>query len=240
MDSWTAVIKASDAVKAAKESGQYSLFDNEPLEVEVKSTSEAPEDTLMEREKDMVGFYLSKHPIDALVPFLDPADKIQTVSELPGTSQRYVKVVGIISNMKMTYTKKDGRRMFLFDLSDRFSSIRCVVFPNEAESNASNIYDGKVVVVEASLQDGDGEDRQLIVRNVISKEQIQSKATRIIVTVNNKYEQEKLLDYVRSHDGKTIVILESNGKKYPIKRKLNLNAGSIDWLKQNFSKVLCG
>lgn len=239
-DSWKTVGKASDTVKSNSMTGQYSFFGDEVGEVEIQELKEVSEDVLMEKEKEIVGFYLTKHPIDTLMPYLDPADRICTVSNLPTSSSSNLKIVGIISNVKTVFTKKDGRRMFLFELSDRFSGIRCVVFPNDAEANASNIYDGKVVVVEAAFRNDDGEERQLIIKNVIGKDQIRSKATKIIVSVRNKYEQEKLLDYVKQHSGNAIVVIENEGKEYPTKRKVNLTAGSIDWLKQNFTKVLCG
>ena len=237
LDAWKRIEKNSDLEKNVKESGQVCLFGH--TEMEIKSLPEAPDDELMRKEREAVGFYLTRHPVDSLYPLLDPSDKIVPLGDLvDSTAYRNVRTIGLISDIKTLFTKKDGKRMFTFTLSDQFTDIRCIVFPADADANAAQIQEDSVVMVEGSIKNE--EEQQLIVRNVMSREQILNSRQRIIVTVRSKAEQDLLLDYAKKHSGKTKIILQAKGKKYPVKTGMNLTAGGIDWLKQNFQEVACG
>lgn len=242
MGIWKTIEKVSEAEKDMLESGQFSLFGR--TEVEVQNLPEAPDSELMQKEREKVGFYLTKHPVDTLYPFLDPSDHITPLSDFPDKSTRYIRTIGLISDVKVMFTKKEGRRMFSFTLSDKFSDIRCIVFPNDADMVASLIQDNNVVLVEGALKCEEEEDRQLVVRSMMGKAQILSTRPKIVVTVKTKAEQELLLNYVKKAQansmGKTRISILANGKEYPIKGNIQLTAGSMDWLKQNFQDVSCG
>lgn len=236
MDSWKNIEKASDEEKNIKETGQVCLFGRVP--VSIPNAPEASDEELMNKEREMVGFYLSKHPIDAIYPLIDPSEHVSLLADLPDHPSKHVKTVGLISNVKPLFTKKEGKRMFTFTLSDRFSDIRCVVFPADTEANASQIKDDAVVLVDGALN-GEDEDRQIIVRTILSRDQILKKRQKIIVKVHSKDEQERLLAYINGHRGKTPVVLLANGKLYPLKRGVQMSAAGADWLTQNF-EISCG
>lgn len=235
---WEKIAKDSDSQKQAILSGQISLFPSSDIEFE--SLPEANKDLLMDREHEMVGFYLTEHPVDSIYKVLDPRDRIVPLSDLPDHSENHIKTIGIISDEKTMFTKKDGRRMFAFTLADRFSDIRCVVFPNDADANAANIANGKVVLVEGSLRVEDEGEAQIIIRSVLSKDQIRRRENKVVVTIGNKEEQDRLLGFVSQHQGASKVVLFANGKQYQLKHRLDLTAGNLDWLQQNFKDVQCG
>lgn len=237
MDSWSLLEKASDFAKTTKEAGQYSLFGEEPEQIDIPAKPEVDAETLMEKEKASVGFYLTNHPVDSLYADLTEEDHITILDNLPAHSCKTIKTIGVISDMKTLFTKKEGRRMFTFTLSDRFSDVRCVVFPNEADANASNISDGNIVLVDGEWKCEEDEDRQLFVRSVMGKEQIHRRKNKVVVTITSKEEQTKLLEYLKIHSGRTPVVIYANGKQYPVRKKLDVTASSIDWLRQNFSHI---
>ena len=238
MDAWKKIEKVSDTEKNIAESGQVCLFGH--VDASFENLPEAPESELMKKEREMVGFYLTRHPVDSLYPFLDPSDNIVPLADLPDRSVRDIRTIGLISDVKTMFTKRDGKRMFSFTLSDKFSDIRCIVFPSDAEANASQIQNDNVVLIEGALQSEEEEDRQLIIRNIMSKDQILSTRPKVMVTVKTRTEQDMLLDYVKKHQGKTRIVLLANGKEYPIKSGMKMTAGGMDWLKQNFQEVSCG
>lgn len=237
MEAWKNIEKASDEEKSIKDTGQACLFGK--VVVQINELPEAPEEEQMDKEREMVGFYLSKHPIDALAPLIDPSDHVQLLSDLPDHPVKNIKTIGLITNVKMLFTKKDGRRMFTFTLSDRFSDMRCVVFPSDADANAPMIKDDTVVMVEGSLTGGQDEEQQIIVSTILSKDKILQEKQRVIVVVHSKEEQDRLLAYVKAHRGSTPLALFANGKEYPLKGGIRMSAPEIDWLTQNYD-ISCG
>lgn len=240
LQAWTQILDTCETDQKVAESGQFSLFGPETT-VEVKPVQEAPKSILIEKEHEMVGFYLTEHPVDMLYPMLNPKDNIVPISSFPSRDTRFIRTVGLISDVRIMFTKKDNRRMFSFTLSDRFSSVRCIVFPQEAESNAVNIQDNKVVVIEGSYTaKTEEESAQIIVRNIMSQEQVQHRADCVVVTIRNRREQTMLLDYAAQHRGTTMLVISANGKFYQTKQTIGLTVGCMDWLKNNFTDVSCG
>lgn len=238
MEAWPAITKQCTIIQQIEDFGQCCLFDINAYRTGVSNLKEYPEDVLMEREHEAVGFYLTKHPVDTLYEIIDEKDGYTLLPDLDEKESGSVKTVGMISETRSLYTKKDGKLMYTFVLSDRFSDIRCVVFPSKVETNRHLISDGSIVVLSGKYSAGEDSERQIIVDQLLSKDQIRAKTTQIYVVISNKEEQTKLIQFSKSHPGKTAIAIKTGDKLYKIKNtRINLNASTLDWLKQNFGEV---
>ena len=118
-----------------KESGQESLFGTqEILSVGgngygvLPDVEEWDEKTLLSYEKEILGFYVTGHP---LARYSDSIKRFATcgASELSErTDKEQVRVCGIISGIKELITKK-GDRMAFVTLEDLSGSVEVIVFP---------------------------------------------------------------------------------------------------------------
>ncbi len=116
-------------------SGQGNLFDidnnTESLDLSISKTSKVDDYTLIEKlrlEKQLLGFYLSDHPLKHLSK---PAQLISpiSVSNLEDFKDRTkVSLVGMIPELKQITTKK-GDRMAIIQLEDLSGSCEAIVFP---------------------------------------------------------------------------------------------------------------
>ena len=116
-------------------SGQGNLFDvdnaSRTLDISVIETSKVQDYSLVEKlklEKQLLGFYLSDHPLKHLSK---PAKLISpiSVSNLEEYKDRSkVSLVGMIPELKQITTKK-GDRMAILQLEDLSGSCEAVVFP---------------------------------------------------------------------------------------------------------------
>ena len=107
-------------------------------------------------EKEMLGLYVSGHPIMGMEGVLSQKtthriDQLAEVEE--GTS---VKVGGVVSNLRKRWTRK-GDQMASCDLEDMYATMEVTLFPRSMEEHGHKLEDDLVVVFEGRLDRRDDE-----------------------------------------------------------------------------------
>ena len=156
----------ASALVRERESGQSSLFGSEADEMAVTN----PPLPLVEpwsmrersqREKDVLGFYLSEHPLE---PLRDQLGSLatHTVAELlhveEGTDARVAALVGEIKKL----TTRAGKAMAIVTLEDLTGRIECTVFPEAYEASRTLLEPDQIVVVTGRVEVRDDHHRLLI------------------------------------------------------------------------------
>ena len=138
-----------------RQKGQTSLFDF--LADTVSSTpdfsppsdaEEYPQAQLLKFEKELLGFYLTGHPLDSHTGKINQlgCSSIAQLEEIPTNSQ--VRLAGVISAIRNTVKKTTQERMSILTVEDVEGTIEVLVFP-EAHKKCSaflNLEDSVVVV----------------------------------------------------------------------------------------------
>lgn len=159
-----------DALAYNKESGkakknQNSLFalmaDNATLpELRFQETEPASQHDKLLWEKELLGLYVSGHPLDK---FKDKLEKIKTkigdIKNLPDNMP--LVTAGMIETAKKINTKK-GDPMIFMKLSDYTNSIENVIFPKVFEKYASIIREGNCIAVKGRHSIRNGEHSILV------------------------------------------------------------------------------
>ena len=101
-------------------------------------------------EKEMLGLYVSDHPIMGMEGVLarKATHRIDQLSEVE--DGRSVKVGGVVSNLRKRWTRK-GDQMASCDLEDMYGSMEVTLFPRSMEEHGHKLEDDLVVVVEGRL-----------------------------------------------------------------------------------------
>lgn len=139
--------------------GQAALFDMGEVRGRVKTLMAAggagggvedwPEHTLLANEKEVLGFYMSGHPLARYRKELK-SYTTHTLANLPQSG--IVRVAGMIINTKKTITKT-GRAMARFKLEDLEGEAECVVFPNVYKPDVAKfLVSHEMVVVKGKLE----------------------------------------------------------------------------------------
>jgi len=153
-------MEAGQRVQRARASGQTGLFDvtgeTPPPETAVPTSQveEFSREELLAMEKEMLGLYISDHPLrhvhDTLAPRINAA--LNQLMELPDKTQ--VTVGGLITAVKRT-TTKSGSAMAFVTLEDLTGSCEVIIFPKAYEQvhfllkrDAVLVVRGKVDVME--------------------------------------------------------------------------------------------
>lgn len=150
----------SREIKKQNESRQGSLFagteeDAATRGPKLKKIEPATEEEKLKWEKELLGFYVSRHPLEKYKAGLrHAASPIQSIKLNKLTGK--VVIVGIIEKIKKILTRSGSPMLFLQieDLSDK---IEVLIFPKVLERNPSIFKEENVVLVKGTLNDRDGE-----------------------------------------------------------------------------------
>jgi len=117
---------------------------------------------ILEKEKEELGIYVSKHPIEGMWDFLerDVTAEIQDAYEMSSGSN--VKVGGIITAVKKIITKK-GQKMFKFIVEDLTGEIEIIVFPRESKNLSDDFFsEGDIVIITGSINKENEEETAVV------------------------------------------------------------------------------
>ena len=198
---------------------------------------------ILEKEKEELGIYVSKNPVDGVWDLLSKqvSYEIIDIADLPAGSR--VTIAGIVSGAKKMITKK-GAKMFKFNLQDISSDIEIIVFPREAKNYQDDFFqNGDVLTLTGSVsKDGDEE-------NVISKILLNScekldlsnfsGGTPIYLEIDSQISEKtlnKLYDIIKSKDGGSYVFLSYKDGSKIITFKFNKKTSVV--VKEKLEKVL--
>ncbi|HQC52759.1 MAG TPA: hypothetical protein PLE92_06460, partial [Lentisphaeria bacterium] len=183
-----AMNRAQEARKD-RECGQGSLFDLLPpedkkdTELTLPDLPEWPLSELLTFEKDLLGFYVTGHPIEEYLEII-AAYQTDDIAVLPSlTPGTMVRVGAYINGVDPKVTKKDGKAWVILNLEGRDGSIECLVFPKEYDDirskNPAAFTNNKVVFVEGELNQRDQDEAmRLQARAILTPEQVAQTLTR--------------------------------------------------------------
>lgn len=204
--------------KKDDEVGQVSLFaaledesslDQDHDSVQLERKSPWPRSMALAFEKEVLGFFLSGHPLENFETILKP----YTTHFISGlaTAQNKSKVVlaGLISTLKEIITKK-GTRMCFCTFEDTTGGIELVVFPDVFAQSEANLKGDGVLLISGVLENSNEGQLKILVDKVQKAEDLIKSAKRLTIRI----------------DSKDIVPEEFSGKLALLKEALKLHPGS--------------
>ncbi len=210
--------------------GQISLFDIAPddnkkqYEIPLPNVGEFDKQLLLEFEKEVLGFYVSGHPLEEYISlwknritnttndfYLDDDSQTTVVND----GQNAV-IGGIISEKKIKYTKNDQVMAFI-TLEDLAGSVEVIVFPKTYEANAPRLNEDNKVFIAGRISVEEERDAKLIASKITTFDEIPK---TIWLRFDNKesYERnsallEKILSESDGRDQVAIYLKETNQVK---------------------------
>ena len=193
-------------------------------------------------EKEVLGFYISDHPLNSLGNNLKNYVNFTTeiLSELRPVDldkfdNKNVSMAGIITNKSETMTKKSTLMAFC-SLEDMSGSIEMIIFPNIYKDVKSIIENDTLVMVSGNLQSSDDE-LKLIVSNI---KEIDENSFKNLYIKMEYVRYNKIRKDLMSNHGSTPVIIYFSDKKKTVKLDKSLwidqNSDIINYLKLKLGK----
>ena len=190
--------------KHSKMAGQLSLFDIAPkdelstLEVKMPVLGEFDVETKLAFEKEMLGVYLSGHPLESYQDMLKSVcnatsldfaydEEEEMVNVAPGKDY----ILGGIASMVNIKLTRNNQRMAFITLEDLVGSVEVIVFPRDFEKYRDLIEEGRKYIIsgKASLEENDA--AKLIAGKIIPFEEL---PREVWLQFENKAELERVED----------------------------------------------
>lgn len=162
------------------------------------------EHQLLAYEKEVLGFYLSGHPLTKYANEIKIYTKT-SISEAKKSPDETVRVAGIIANLKRMVSKKN-EQYARFKLEDFNDEIEVLVFPKLFNEYGNNILKMDEMVVISGRLNRDSEPPEIIADEIVSFKQARKKLVRKL-TLNissvalEKTTLEELKKFFKHHTG---------------------------------------
>jgi DNA polymerase-3 subunit alpha len=109
-------------------------------------------------EKELLGIYLSGHPLDTFKGLIYSLDSFHNEAELETiTDRKSFRVAGIINGINTLYTRKNNKKMATFSLNKKAVNYKMIVFSDTYNKYHEFLEEGRAVIVEGIIQKKDDE-----------------------------------------------------------------------------------
>ncbi len=171
---------------------QMSMFSMAPpKDPELREREEWPLAEKLKAEHDVIGFYLSAHPLDNVhIPNVLTS---QDLAEKQENGQ--VRIAGVITKVQKKMSRK-GTPFAFVQISDPKGVLEITLFSEMLQAFGSQLEEGKTVVVEGSFQREDEATYRIMTNNISTLESVLAQQMRTL-TIKLHNEQDTH-DYIEA------------------------------------------
>ena len=209
----------ANTIQKERSMGQMLLFSDqaEVVNNEVPNIKEWPEGQLLHFEKEILGFYITGHPLaryEKLLQEYSTADSSKLKELGDGAKIRFG---GIINKVKNTVTKRTGDKMAIMMMEDLEGVVEVLVFPSSYKNVSKYVQPNLAVFVEGRLNLR--EDRpKIIVEDIVPIDEVRPRFTKkLTVNIVSVGLENNILEDVKKifqrHKGNIPVYLSVSTKK---------------------------
>jgi DNA polymerase III subunit alpha len=211
-------LQSGAAAAADRKSGQRGLFgDDEEEAASAASTAlpnipETPEKERLAMEKEVLGFYLSSHPLAEHEALLRTYASHTTVQLVKLEHRTEVLVGGMLAAIKFSHTKNPrpgstNTKYAMWDLEDLDGIMRCIMWPEQFAEFGELVQPDAILAIKGAVDRRPGaEEVNLIVNELIPLAELPARFTSGISVRVREEEHgidalEKLREIVRGYPG---------------------------------------
>ena len=243
-------VQVMDSIMKDKKSnmaGQMSLFDlveeeeKADFDIKMPDVGEYKKEVLLGFEKEVIGFYISGHPLEEYEALWKKKISATTsefmLDEELGRAKiddgKKVTVGGIIAGKTVKYTKNDKMMAFL-QLEDLAGSVEVVVFPRDYEKYGAKLQEEAKVFITGRTSIEEDKDGKIILESMMTFDEA-PKTLWVKFSSIEEYEQkERVLSSILAvSEGKDSVVIFCEGEKQMKKLPPNQNVKADEQLLGN-------
>lgn len=213
-------------------SGQMSLFDfappeeRETLDAALPDVGEFDKEMILSFEKEVLGVYISGHPLEEYVGLMErnitrttadfvPADG----EEIPKVKDQEYAVIGGMIIGKTVKTTKTNNLMAFVTIEDLYGTAEVIVFPQDYEKNRTVLEEDRKVFVQGRMTLEEDKPAKMIASRIIPFDKV-GKTLWLQFSTKEEYtgKEAELFDILAAYDGKDPVVIYLSG----VRAKKNL------------------
>ena len=223
-----------DTIQSGKKkgfSGQVSMFDigteqekeeREKQKYQFKEQEELPERELLSMEKEMLGIYISGHPLENFreqimhttnISSLDllqineqtNTSDIEENTQIQTTKPKFidgqkVKYAGIITSIKRKYTK-NNKIMAFITVEDLYGTVEIIAFENAVIGAGKSLIEENIVVIDGRLSIREDQAPTIIANEIKDLGEEKPKVVTFDITNYTEEQKEKLRCTIKYFSG---------------------------------------
>ena len=256
LESYEKIIDGISSQERNNVSGQFNLFDmgvvekKESFSYDYPKIPEFPKKELLAFEKEMLGLYVSGHPLEKYQDYLAKKTTINTLDianfienkqnddyESKVEDNMEVTVGGIISG-KRTKITKNNEMMGFFKLEDFYGTIDAIVFPKVYLRLQNKIAEDVPVLIKGRLSLKEDEEPKIICNSI---EELNLPVEKLYLKITKDKEElidSDILPLLKKNYGETSVFLYYEDKKVTKVAPKELNVKVTDALINKLENIL--
>jgi len=229
------ILASASLDSKAHKSGQLDLFgfDEEFAKIKhipIPDVEEYDSRFKLEKEKEYAGFYITEHPMDMYMDYFASEGVYEIGFLTLGTDNgeedvedygkasmdgETVKIAGIIQDLKIFYTKKDNKPLYVFNVEDKSGDIKGVIFSEQIEMHQDKLVEGKIVLIQGQIKQDDF-GSQIIVQHMYDIESIakKEKPKALWIKIHSQEQKAWIEKVAKKHPGELPVMLYYEEKAY--------------------------
>ena len=234
--------------------GQMTLFDlvgedqKEEFQIRMPDVGEYSKETLLAFEKEVLGIYVSGHPLEAYEEKWKKSISATTADFQLDEETGHTKVHdgakeiigGMITEKTIKHTKTNQMMAFI-TVEDLLGTVEVVVFPRDYEKNRDYLEVDSKVFVRGRVSEEDDKPSKLICEKIIPFEQTKKELWIQFPDKETFLDQEQIVyGYLADSDGNDEVVIycakERAVKKLPKNRNIGINEQILSRLMNHFGE----
>lgn len=254
MQVYVSVLDSVNQEKKKALTGQMTLFDFAPEEEQINYEFQMPDvgefskDELLAFEKEVLGIYVSGHPLEAFEGLLKKNTTATTLdfaideetNEVKVTDGEYEVVGGMVVSKTLKTTKTNNVMAFI-TIEDLFGTLEIIIFPRDYEKYKYKIDVDEKVLIKGKVAMEEDKPAKLICTEVIPFSEIPKEVWIRFIDKNNFMENEQsLYEILGDYDGIDSVVVycenEKAIKRLPKSKNIKVNSELLSRLSEKFSK----
>lgn len=219
--------------------GQVTLFGNLNKSEDLPNLKDFSLRDKLNMEKEVIGIYVSGHPLDdyrpALISFsnTNTGEIFESYNSSSLIQNKDIRIAGLLKNKKTMITKTN-KVMAFASLEDLFGTIELIIFPKTYSQYKNLIEDGKVLAIMGHISSSDVEDPKIIVDSLIQIQEPSDK--KLYISIKSMADKNILVgikEVLKSYRGNVPVIFydESQKKSYGTDMSIWINEKEIENIK---------
>ena len=200
--------------------GQITMFDMggdngedlDKIKYNYTILEEYSEKNLLSMEKEMLGLYITGHPLESIRDEIESQTNINTLKMIEAKEEELetgkvilkdgqnVKFAGIISSIKKKYTKTNKLMAFV-TIEDLYGACEIIVFENCYLNCSDVLIEDNIVLVEGRLSIREDEDTKIVASRITKFGSKSSRILEINITDISEEQKEKLRGAIKFFAG---------------------------------------
>lgn len=154
------ILSYAQGIKKTANAQQNSLFSEDSIEtakIEFEETKPADKKQRLSWERELLGMYISEHPLSEIEPLIVPYQQKKIIEISPSMENDFVRIAGIITSVQTIVTRKSNQKMAFIKVEDQSKNIEVLVFPKIFAATPDLFTPDKVVIIDGFVSNKDGE-----------------------------------------------------------------------------------